>query len=210
MATEKQAKPVFPDPESQAAFEADERKRLKFFQQLEQSRRHRKLLEKRVPCDSEMERELLGTLMLFWETPEVEPAWKLHRRDFYLEENAMLFEALIAAKAASIPVNSGPVFTDWLKESGWWLKIAKAGGFESGHDMLDWLFGLVMPSGVVSTHVGYYCAVLRKHRLLRAWKSVAEEIAEACCKPEATAETLLKLASERFGQLKKIDPLRTV
>lgn len=205
-----EAKPTFADPESQAAFEADERKRLKFFQQLEQSRRQRKLLEKRTPCDTSMERELLGTLMLFWGTPEVEPAWRLHRRDFFLEENAMLFEALTAARKENIPVNSGPVFTDWLKESGWWLKIAKAGGFQSGHDMLDWLFGLVMPSGVVSTHVGYYCATLRKHRLLRAWKSVAEEISEACCKPEATAENLLKLESGRVGQLKKIETLRTV
>jgi len=208
MEATKHPPPTFADPEAQAAWEKIELKRLKFFQAIEQQRRHRKLLEKRTPCDTDMERELLANLMVFWESKDIDTAWKLTRRDFFLEEHAMLFAALIEAKAKSIPAHVPAAFRDWLKESGWWKKIASAGGFESGRDAIDWLEGILRPCACVSTHMGYYAGCLRKHRLLRAWRSVADEIAETSCKPEATEETLLALATKRIEQLRKIEPLR--
>ena len=205
-----ESKPTFADPEAQAAFEKLELRRLKFFQAIEQQRRHRKLLEKRTPCDTDMEMEVLATLIVFWGSKELAPAFGLHRRDFFLEENATLFEALTQARRDNIPANVEPAFNNWLKETGWWKKLAAAGRFESGTETLAWLAGVIRPRALVTTHVGYYCGVLRKHRILRAWKAVIEEIAVAISKPEATAESLAALATERFGQLKKLETLRTV
>lgn len=131
------------------------------------------------PCNVQIERELIGCLLLAGSEYAL---GTLQAKDFHNDFCALMFSEVKAAKEAKVPINSQGTLLQWFKDRG---ALSKAS--QRFPDDTAWHMAEMMQDGVVA-NVPYYCQVLRELRRKRAAMWISLEAVKVASQDDQSAE----------------------
>lgn len=153
-------------------------------------------LEEQVPPSNiEVERELIGCLLLDGGQVALE---KLQPADFHDEFNAFLFTTIRDAWRGGVALNTKGTLLHWMSSTGK-LREAKARFTRDAWYHL----GCMMQTGLVC-NLERYCLILRELRKKRAAKYIGTELLKKAVQDDVTAE---QWRSDVSSYLKDFDKL---